>query len=160
MFSDHISDTLLTGFQRLRVDRSPDQTPAAVSGTSEGAAREPPGLGAVRARPKRFPRPPEPLGHVGVGGRDVVVSVVVVVVDAGPPEAHGHVDVAVRGLQGGRVEPDDGREADSAAGGAHLDIKALHVQTPEDVTLNLNWEIATIMSDFPDKITVTDSLSL
>lgn len=45
--------------------------------------------------------------------------------DAVPPEAHGHVDVLERGLQGGRVEPDDGGEADFAAGGAHLNIEAL-----------------------------------
>lgn len=45
--------------------------------------------------------------------------------DAVPPKAQGHVDVLVRGLQSGRVEPDDGREADFGAGGAHLNIEAL-----------------------------------
>lgn len=49
----------------------------------------------------------------------------VITVDAVPPKAHGHVDVPVRGLQSGRVEPDDGGEADFAAGGAHLNIEAL-----------------------------------
>lgn len=61
----------------------------------------------------------------------------VAALDAIPPEAHGHVDVLVMGLQSGWVEPDDGRQADLAAGGAHLNIDALHVQTPEDVTFNL-----------------------
>lgn len=49
----------------------------------------------------------------------------VIAVDAVPPKAHGHVDVPVRGLHSGRVKPDDGREADLAAGGAHLNTEAL-----------------------------------
>lgn len=61
----------------------------------------------------------------------------VVAVDAVPPEAHGHVDVPVMGLQSGWVQPDYGRQADLAAGRAHLNIDALHIQTPEDVTFNL-----------------------
>lgn len=48
----------------------------------------------------------------------------VIAVDAVSPKAHGHVDVPVRGLQSGRVEPDDGRKAVFAAGGAHLNIEA------------------------------------
>lgn len=61
----------------------------------------------------------------------------VVALDAIPPEAHGHVDVLVMGYESGWVEPDDGRQADLATGGAHLNIDVLHVQTPEDVTFNL-----------------------
>lgn len=49
----------------------------------------------------------------------------VIDVDAVPPKAHGHVDVPVRGLHSGWEEPDDGREATFAAGGAHLNIEAL-----------------------------------
>lgn len=51
----------------------------------------------------------------------------VIAVDTVPPEAHGHVDVAVGRLQSGRVEPDDVREADFAAGGAHLNVEACNV---------------------------------
>lgn len=65
----------------------------------------------------------------------------VIAVDAVSSEAHGHVDVPVMGLQSGRVEPDDGREVDFAAGGAHLNIDALHIQTPEDVTFNLKGKM-------------------
>lgn len=61
----------------------------------------------------------------------------VIAVDAVPPEAHGHVDVLVGGLQGGWEEPDDGGRADFAAGGAHLNIEALQVQTSEDAIFNL-----------------------
>lgn len=64
----------------------------------------------------------------------------VLALDAISPEAHGHVDMLVMGLQSGWVEPDDGRQADLATGGAHLDIDALHVQTPEDVTFKLKGE--------------------
>lgn len=49
----------------------------------------------------------------------------IIAVEAVPPKAHGHVDVPVRGLQSGWVQPDDGREADFAAGGAYLNIDAL-----------------------------------
>lgn len=61
----------------------------------------------------------------------------VVALDPIPPETHGHIDVMVVGLQSGWVEPDDGRQADLATGGAHLNIEVLHIQTPVDVTFNL-----------------------
>lgn len=58
-----------------------------------------------------------------------------------PPEAHGHVDVLVGGLQGGWEESDDVRRADFTAGGAHLNIEALQVQTSEDAIFSLMWKI-------------------
>lgn len=73
----------------------------------------------------------------------------VIAVDAVSPEAHGHVDVPVGGLQGGWEEPDDVGRADFAAGGAHLNIDALQVQTSEHAIFNLKWKKIKIISDFP-----------
>lgn len=79
----------------------------------------------------------------------------VIAVDAVPSEAHGHVDVPVMGLQSGRVKPDDGWEASFAAGGAHLNIDALHIQTPEDVTFNLKGKMLSFFKGQMQKICIS-----
>lgn len=43
----------------------------------------------------------------------------------------------VERLDSGRVELDDGREADFASGGGHVHIEALEIQTPADPTFCL-----------------------
>lgn len=77
-----------------------------------------------------FPRPSEPLGHIGGG-------VLVFIGNTVPSEAHGHVDMLVQRFDSGWEEPDNSGEADFASGGGHLNFEALEIQTPVTLTLDL-----------------------
>lgn len=79
-----------------------------------------------------FPRPSEPLGHVG--GR---VWGLVITRNIAPSKAHGHAGMHVQRFGSGRVELYDGRAADFAGGGGHLYFEALKIQTPADVAFYL-----------------------
>lgn len=104
-----------SSFQQLCIKQSADE-PLTISGMFDTMLQDSVGLITSLAQLNLLPRPSKPLGHVGSR-----VRIVVIAVEAVPPKAHGHVDVPERRLRSGRVEPDDGREADFA-GGAHVNI--------------------------------------
>ena len=83
---------------------------------------------------KHLPSSSKPLRHVRVR----ILGPLFIIIITVPAEAHGHVVVHVERWGSGRVELDDGREAEFApACGGQMHFKALRIQTPANLTFCL-----------------------
>lgn len=121
--------------QQLRIGQSPEKAP--VQTVSSKSLRQHLVLclsdtGALCTHLNHFPRPSEPLGHVGGRVWGPLIAKITL-----PSKAHGHVGVQVERFGRGRVQLDDGREADFAGGGGHVYVEAIDIQTPADFTFRL-----------------------